>query len=88
MSWGSDTYLYASTQELREQLPLRLANGQARVLKQYRGNGGNGVWKVERHRSDPGLVHVRHALRGSTEEEVPIDKTAVVGIVATKWPSG
>src|SRR5262249_14828085 len=85
MSWGSDTYLYATPQELREQLPLRLAEGKPRVLKQYRGNGGNGVWKVElrsrgagtRAGSDPDqaphsgtLVCVRHALRGSVEEEV------------------
>jgi hypothetical protein len=43
MSWGCDTHLYATAQELREQLPLRLAEGKPRVLKQYRGNGGNGV---------------------------------------------
>jgi hypothetical protein len=47
MSWGSDTHLYTTAQELREQLPLRLAQGKPRVLKQHRGNGGNGVWKVE-----------------------------------------
>ncbi len=58
---------------MREQLPLRLKEGRARVLKQYRGNGGNGVWKVERHPADPGLVRVRHALRGSTELQRPID---------------
>src|SRR5207247_396277 len=61
MSWGSDTRLYATLQELREQLPLRLEEGKPRVLKRYRGNGGNGVWKVERHPGDPGLVRVRHA---------------------------
>jgi len=86
MSWGSDTHLYKTPQELREQLPLRLAEGKPRVLKQYRGNGGNGVWKVGL-RSDaasasasPGSgqpsaetpVRVRHALRGSIEEEMPL----------------
>lgn len=74
MSWGSDTHLYATAQEFREQLPLRLAEGKPRVLKQYRGNGGNGVWKVERHPSDPALVRVRHALRGSVEQDVPLDE--------------
>jgi hypothetical protein len=72
MSWGCDTHLYATAQELREQLPSRLAEGKARVLKQYRGNGGNGVWKVEP--SAGTRVRVRHALRGSVEEEVPLDE--------------
>ena len=73
MSWGCNTHLYRTVQELREQLPLRLKEGKPHVLKQYRGNGGNGVWKVERHPSDPALVRVRHALRGSSEQDMPLD---------------
>src|SRR6185295_18882577 len=46
LGWGSDTRLYRSAAELREQLPARLAGGP-RVLKQHRGMGGQGVWKVE-----------------------------------------
>lgn len=87
MSWGCDTHLYATARELGEQLPLRLAEGKPRVLKQYRGNGGNGVWKVELPHSGDGTgvgfglhqaphsdtpVRVRHALRGSGEEEMPL----------------
>jgi hypothetical protein len=87
MSWGCDTHLYATPQELREQLPLRLAEGKPRVLKQCRGNGGNGVWKVALRSGSPGAmvgsyaeqapqsgasVRVRHALRGSIEEVVPL----------------
>ena len=60
MSWGCDTHLYATAQEFREQFPRPSGRGEARVLKQYRGNGGNGVWKVElipsfapAHRADP-----------------------------------
>ncbi len=74
MSWGCDTHVYATFVELCEQLPLRLARGERRVLKQYRGNGGNGVWKVERHPDDPALVRARHALRGSGEEDLPLDQ--------------
>jgi hypothetical protein len=77
LSWGADIHLYATIQELREQLPLRLEEGKPRVLKQYRGNGGNGVWKVQRHPSDPALVRVRHALRGSMEEDVPLGEFLV-----------
>lgn len=73
MSWGCDTHLYTTIQEFREQLPLRLDEGKPRVLKQYRGNSGNGVWKIERHPSDSALVRVRHALRDSVEQDVPLD---------------
>jgi hypothetical protein len=74
MSWGCDTHLYSTAENLREQLPLRLAEGRPRVLKQYRGNGGNGVWKFEKHPSDNTLVRVRHARRGSVEEDIPLDE--------------
>jgi hypothetical protein len=48
LSWGgTGTHLYNTPQELEEGLRDSLAYGQARVLKQYRGNGGIGVWKVE-----------------------------------------
>jgi len=73
MSWGCDTHLYSSSEELRDQLPVHLAAGETRVLKQYRGNGGIGVWKVEQHPGDGTLVKARHAQRGSVEEEMPLD---------------
>jgi hypothetical protein len=46
MSWGTDTHRYATASEFREQFPERMRAGQPRVLKQNRGNGGIGVWKV------------------------------------------
>lgn len=72
LGWGGNTRLYRTIGELRTQLPERLASGEARVLKQYRGNGGNGVWKVQRAAAD--LVRVRHALRGSVEQEMTLDE--------------
>jgi hypothetical protein len=72
MSWGCDTRLYPSLNALREELPRCLAEGKPRVLKQYRGNGGNGVWKVERVADT--RVRVRHAQRGSVEEELPLEE--------------
>ena len=47
LSWAADTHLYKTPQELSDGLVRLLPSGQARVLKQYRGNGGIGVWKVE-----------------------------------------
>src|SRR5206468_5197146 len=40
------TTLFRSIDELADRLPQRLAAGP-RVLKQHRGNGGIGVYKVE-----------------------------------------
>ena len=47
LGWGSDTHLYRTAVEFRDAFPLRLQSGGPRVLKQNRGNGGQGVWKVE-----------------------------------------
>jgi len=47
MSWGTDTHLYRSAEELGAQLPNRLGALGPLVLKQQRGMGGTGVWKVE-----------------------------------------
>jgi len=46
MSWGCDTALYRTAEAMRAELPARLAAGP-RVVKRNRGNGGQGVWKVE-----------------------------------------
>ena len=70
--WGCDTHLYRSLDQLRRELPARLAAGEARVLKQYRGNGGNGVWKVEAAGGGDALVRARHAKRGCAEETIPL----------------
>jgi hypothetical protein len=75
LGWGTETYLYRTVDELVGELPLRLASGP-RVLKQNRGNGGLGTWKVElvsHGTSKVGLdtsVRVLHARRGSVEEDL------------------
>jgi hypothetical protein len=78
LSWGTETYRYETIEELRNQLPLRLASGAPRVLKQYRGNGGYGVWKVAAMQvgsAAPGpdvVVDVQHAMRGSAPEQITL----------------
>ena len=69
LGWGSDTRLYTSPDELREELPGRVASAP-RVLKRERGMGGQGVWKVESH-SD-GLV-VQDAGGDGTPETIALD---------------
>lgn len=74
MGWGCDTHIYRSLEQMRDELPSRLSAGAARVLKQYRGSSGDGVWKVEPaadQAKSGGSVRVRHARRGSVEEEMP-----------------
>lgn len=46
VGWGSDTVLYRTPAEFRREFPARLRESGTRILKQYRGNGGQGVWKV------------------------------------------
>lgn len=66
LGWGSDTNLYRSVDELRERLPARLERHRRLVVKQGRGNGGNGVWSVELAQSNTPVtlgaqVHVLEA---------------------------
>jgi hypothetical protein len=72
MSWGTDTRLYCSSQELAHGLPGRLVAGPV-VLKQHRGMGGGGVWKVERA-ADPTDVIAQHAAGGASPETVSLSE--------------
>src|ERR1041385_1065821 len=58
MSWGCDTALYRTAEAMRTELPARLAVGP-RVIKRNRGNGGQGVWKVEAMASPRNRPRVR-----------------------------
>jgi hypothetical protein len=78
MSWSAETRIYRSVAELREHLPRRLASEGPKVLKQHRGMGGMGVWKVE---IDPASTHgetptllVQHATEGPVVEALELDQ--------------
>jgi hypothetical protein len=73
--WGTDTHIYRTTADFRAAFPTRLRASGPRVLKQNRGNGGEGVWKVEpvdEAAGEAGLVRVLHARRGSVPEVLPL----------------
>ena len=75
LGWGTDTHLYCTAAEFGDAFPSRLQSAGPRVLKQNRGNGGEGVWKVEvvsRPASKTSVVRVLHARRGSIPEEMPL----------------
>lgn len=67
LPFGSDVHRIDSLAQLESELPMRLRQG-ARVLKQYRGHSGIGVWRVEAS-ADGGLT-VQHAQRGSTPQRM------------------
>ena len=66
LGWGCDTALYRTAAAMRAELPARLAIGP-RVIKRNRGNGGQGVWKVE---SLPirSMIRVLDATKEASEE--------------------
>jgi hypothetical protein len=79
MSWGCDTRLYVTADAMLAGLPESLALGSPRVLKQMRGQSGDGVWKVQLADPSSGSraallpetpLRVRHARRGSVEEQM------------------
>jgi hypothetical protein len=77
MSWGTETALYRTGAELRSGLPARLVEQAPLVLKQHRGMGGHGVWKVELDDPDDEggvMLRVQHAVRGSVSERLSLDE--------------
>jgi hypothetical protein len=73
LGWGADTHRYDSVATFQAEFPLRLRAAGPRVLKQNRGNGGQGVWKVEALPDANATVRVLHAQRGSLPEDMPLD---------------
>jgi hypothetical protein len=75
LGWGTDTYLYRSAQAFWDEFLQRLQSAGPRVLKQNRGNGGQGVWKVELVAPsgyEGATVRVLQAHRGSVPEDLPL----------------
>ena len=75
LGWGTDTQLYRTADAFHEEFPRRLRSDGPRVLKQNRGNGGQGVWKVE-HATSPAdgapMVCILEARRGSVPETMAL----------------
>jgi hypothetical protein len=69
LGWGCDTHRDETHAAFAEAFPARLASGP-RVLKQSRGNGGIGVWKVED--AGDGAVAVQEAKGGSEPRTLPL----------------
>jgi len=61
LGWSGDARFYETPQALVAEFPVNVAGGP-RVLKQNRGNGGIGVWKVSQ--AGGGRVEVQEAAGG------------------------
>ncbi|MBI1252507.1 MAG: Cj0069 family protein [Alphaproteobacteria bacterium] len=75
IGWCHGVELHQSWSEFSSRFPGILNRSGPRVLKQNRGNGGQGIWKVEAAAAIGGepAVKVLHALRGSIEETLPLE---------------
>ncbi|WP_050578519.1 Cj0069 family protein [Rhizobium leguminosarum] len=76
IGWGVDTRLYRTAAEFREALLPRLQANGPRVLKRNRGNGGQGIWKVELVEAPSAgttSVQVLEARSGSIPETINLD---------------
>ena len=65
MEWGGDTKMYSNYEDFTNSFPQSLQPSGIRVLKQYRGNGGNGVFKIA---YESGVaIRLTHAAAGNEE---------------------
>ena len=74
MPWGSDVRLYETLKGFKAEFRESLMQSGIRVLKQYRGDGGNGVYKVSLEHGVDNSIEVLHAKRGSVAERLSIEE--------------
>ena len=72
MGWGSDTKMYTSFEDFRTGFYPSLQAYGVRVLKQYRGNGGNGVFKISLD-PDGNNVMITHATNSDEVKTYSLD---------------
>ena len=91
LGWGSDVHRIDTLAQLRVELGARLLTGSIRVLKQWRGHSGIGVWRVQRALAERDFgaksrVRARHAPRGSVEVETSFEE--FVSLMAPYFDNG
>jgi uncharacterized protein DUF6815 len=60
MNWAGEVDLYSSYHDFKDRFPESLKKSGSKVIKQYRGNGGNGVFRIVINKSNKGVT-VIHA---------------------------
>ena len=74
MDWGLDTEMYTDYISFKNSFHASLKKSGIRVLKQYRGNGGNGVYKISYADDNFNTIKVIHAPAPAEEKILSIDK--------------
>jgi hypothetical protein len=69
--FGGDTKLYHSFNDFKERF-LKDQPG-IRILKQYRGNGGDGVYKIDTSNLKINRIGITHAKNGNEEKQLSVD---------------
>ena len=70
--FGCDVRLYHSFNEFKGQFLQAGDQPKIRILKQYRGNGGNGIFKIDATLVNDDRITVTHAANGDREEQMSI----------------
>lgn len=72
--FGTDVNLYASFDEFKSRFSQDIDPGCVRILKQYRGNGGKGVYKIDATGIAQDKIVVTHATQGNEEMTITVDE--------------
>ncbi len=71
--FGGDTKLYNSFKDFKERFLVSNELTGTRILKQYRGNGGSGVFKIDTGNLNDNRIAVTHAKNGDEETQMTVD---------------
>ena len=71
--FGGDTKLYGSFQDFKERFLLAKDLTGIRILKQYRGNGGDGVFKIDTNNINNNKISVTHAKNSDEIKLMTVD---------------
>jgi len=72
MDWGGDIKIYTTYEDFVTRFHASLRGSGVRVLKQYRGNGGNGVYKIIY--KSAGAVTLIHAVASNEERTMALSE--------------
>ena len=67
MDWCGDVQLYTDFEDFKNRFALSLEGGSVRILKQYRGESGHGIFKVYFKDAAQSCISVTHATAGNEE---------------------
>jgi hypothetical protein len=72
--FGGDIKLYHSFDDFKAQFLLSKDSTGIRILKQYRGNGGDGIFKIDTTNIKNNKISITHAKIGDEEKMMTIDE--------------